>query len=69
MTLVRDWHLEFELDPEDAALLNHVYDDDKPPQGLHQGGVTRAMYGAHERWEDEAIDDFLYPWDDDDLGV
>jgi hypothetical protein len=26
------------LDEEDIALFNHVFNDDAPPQGLHQGG-------------------------------
>lgn len=25
-------------DEEDLALLNHIFDDDRPPQGLHRGG-------------------------------
>lgn len=26
------------FDEEDAALMNHIFNDDAPPQGLHQGG-------------------------------
>lgn len=26
------------LDDEDLALINHIFNDDAPPQGLHQGG-------------------------------
>ena len=26
------------FDPEDEALIRHIFDDDAPPQGLHQGG-------------------------------
>ena len=62
MSAVRDWEREYELDDEDRALLEHVLGDDRPPQGLHQGGTRPPpLHSRWERWEDEAVDDYLYP--------
>lgn len=36
----------FRLDEEDYALLDHIFNEDTPPQGLHQQGwkdTTRAQ--------------------------
>lgn len=59
-----DWRREVEqelaaFDDEDRALLEHVFGDDRPPQGLHQHGFK--PFGEPTREEDEWADDYLYP--------
>lgn len=39
-------------DEEDIALLEHVYDDGRPPQGLHRGGFTEDAHGVRVRRAD-----------------
>lgn len=53
-----DWKREIdeeliELEDEAHALLDQVLGLDEEPQGLHQQGW--------EPWEDEAVEDYLYP--------
>ena len=47
------------LDSEDEALLRHVLLDDEPRQGLHRHGDK--PYGEPEPWEDDVVEDYLYP--------
>ena len=56
--------LHYALDEEDEALIRHIMcDDDRPPQGLHQGGYKpfHPVPMEEEGW----TFDYLYPPEED----
>lgn len=62
-----DWRREYDdevadLQEEARAAAADLTGEPATPQGLHQGG-WRPYAGGFEKWEDEAVDDYLYPLD------